>query len=118
MEWRFLGLDRSQIRLRSQLDLATASSCGTEPPPSGERVTAQHFKFALERVLRPEMASPAQNFFGTIAVARDVIDGKTTSLSGVSAAGDFQADEIVVAALDGLLRQRHSARPCDVLVVR
>src|SRR5262245_60905783 len=42
-------------------------------PPSNEQVTAQNFKFTLERLLRPQMASPAQSFLSDIVGARDMI---------------------------------------------
>jgi peptide/nickel transport system substrate-binding protein len=73
-------------------------------PPSGERVTAQHFKFTLERLLRPTIASPAQPFFDDIVGARDMIDGKTTSLAGVTAVGDTLQVTLEAPAGDFLAR--------------
>src|ERR671914_128175 len=52
-------------------------------PPSNERVTAAHFKYALERALNRTMASPAQPFFSDIVGATDVINGTTNTLAGV-----------------------------------
>jgi peptide/nickel transport system substrate-binding protein len=56
-------------------------------PPSNERVTAAHFKWAIDRALNREMNSPAQSFFGDIVGAEDVIIGRTNSTSGVVAEG-------------------------------
>jgi peptide/nickel transport system substrate-binding protein len=57
-------------------------------PPSSETVTAQHFKFVLERLLNPMMSSPAQAFLEDIVGARDVIDGRAATLSGVVTEGN------------------------------
>jgi ABC-type transport system substrate-binding protein len=73
-------------------------------PPSNERVTAAHFKFTLERILRPQMASPAQPFFEDIVGAKDIIDGKTTSLTGVTADGDTLRITLEAPAGDFLAR--------------
>lgn len=57
-------------------------------PPSNERVTAAHFKWAIDRALNKQMSSPAQSFYGDIVGAQDVINGTTNSTSGVVAEGN------------------------------
>ncbi|HET9322950.1 MAG TPA: ABC transporter substrate-binding protein [Gaiellaceae bacterium] len=57
-------------------------------PPSNERVTADHFKWAIDRALNRQMSSPAQPFLQDIVGAREVIDGTATSVSGVVADGN------------------------------
>jgi ABC-type transport system substrate-binding protein len=57
-------------------------------PPSTETVTAETFKFAFERALNPTMRSPAASFISDIVGARDFIDGKTKTVSGISVDGD------------------------------
>ncbi len=51
---------------------------------NGREVTAEDFKWSLERNLRKEFASPTSlNYLSDIAGAQDVSDGKTQSLTGV-----------------------------------
>ena len=57
-------------------------------PPSNEEVTADHFRFVLERNLSPKLQSPSASFISDIAGAQAVLDGKTTSLSGVKVNGN------------------------------
>jgi len=73
-------------------------------PPSGAEVTAAHFKFALERLLRPQMASPAQQFFEDIVGAQEMINGTATTLSGVVADGQTLTITLVAPAGDFLAR--------------
>jgi peptide/nickel transport system substrate-binding protein len=54
---------------------------------SGE-VTAETFKFAIERDLNPKMQSPAAGFISDIVGAQEFVDGKAKNVSGVTAAGD------------------------------
>ena len=52
----------------------------------GRPVTAADFKYAWERALRPETASPtAQTYLGDIAGAAEMLAGAADSLSGVEA---------------------------------
>jgi peptide/nickel transport system substrate-binding protein len=73
-------------------------------PPSGERVTAAHFKWAIDRALNRQMNSPAQAFFSDIVGAADVIAGTTNSVSGVVADGDTLAITLVRPSGDFLSR--------------
>jgi len=53
-----------------------------------EEVTAETFKFAIERDLNPKMQSPAASFIGDIVGAQEFVDGKAKDVSGVVAEGD------------------------------
>jgi peptide/nickel transport system substrate-binding protein len=56
---------------------------------TGEAVTAQSFKRTIERLADPKLASQGSPFIGDIVVgAQDRIDGKASSVSGVTAAGN------------------------------
>jgi Bacterial extracellular solute-binding proteins, family 5 Middle len=74
------------------------------PSPSGVRVEAVHFKHALERVLTPGMASPGQSFFRDIVGAEDMLAGRATALTGVTAAGNTLTITLVQPAGDFLAR--------------
>jgi ABC-type transport system substrate-binding protein len=73
-------------------------------PPSGEKVQAVHFKHALERVLSPAMASPGQSFFSDIVGADDMLAGRATALSGVTASGNTLTITLIRPAGDFLAR--------------
>jgi peptide/nickel transport system substrate-binding protein len=73
-------------------------------PPSNERVTADHFKWAIDRALNRQMNSPAQPFFEDIVGARQVIDGTTNSVSGVVADGNTLRITLLQPAGDFLAR--------------
>jgi oligopeptide transport system substrate-binding protein len=49
----------------------------------GTRITANNFRFALNRSLNRRMSSPAQPFFDDIVGAQAVIDGRSQSASGI-----------------------------------
>jgi peptide/nickel transport system substrate-binding protein len=73
-------------------------------PPSGERVTAAHFKWAIDRALNRQMNSPAQPYLSDIEGAQAVIAGTTNSTSGVVADGDTLSITLVRPAGDFLAR--------------
>jgi peptide/nickel transport system substrate-binding protein len=73
-------------------------------PPATESVTARHYKFVLERLLDPRLASPAQPFFSDVVGAQDVIEGKTTALSGVVVDGNTLRITLTKPAGDFLAR--------------
>jgi peptide/nickel transport system substrate-binding protein len=73
-------------------------------PPSGERVTAAHFKWAIDRALNRQMNSPARPFLSDIEGADAVIAGTTNSTSGVVADGDTLTITLVRPAGDFLAR--------------
>jgi ABC-type oligopeptide transport system substrate-binding subunit len=73
-------------------------------PPSGVKVEAAHFKRALERLLTPAMASPGQAFFSDIVGAADMLAGRASGLTGVTAAGNTLTITLVQPAGDFLAR--------------
>jgi YVTN family beta-propeller protein len=56
-------------------------------PPSTERVTAQTFRFAIERSLSPTMKGPAGNFLRDVVGATAYISGHARHISGIAARG-------------------------------
>jgi peptide/nickel transport system substrate-binding protein len=72
---------------------------------SGEAVTAASFKRAIERLADPKLASQGSPFIGDIVVgAQDRIDGKASSVSGVTASGNKLTIKLIHAAPDLLAR--------------
>jgi peptide/nickel transport system substrate-binding protein len=72
---------------------------------SGEAVTAQSFKRAIERLADPKMESQGSPFLGDIVVgAQKRIDGKASSVSGVTAAGSTLTIKLTKSAPDLLAR--------------
>jgi YVTN family beta-propeller protein len=57
-------------------------------PPSDQPVTAQTFKYTIERTLNPKTKSYAAQFFGDVVGADAYMAGKATSISGVTASGN------------------------------
>jgi ABC-type transport system substrate-binding protein len=55
---------------------------------SGEKVTAQTFKAAIDRVASPNVGSPLASFLGDIVGFDAVNNGTASSVSGVVASGD------------------------------
>jgi ABC-type transport system substrate-binding protein len=76
----------------------------TFSPPSNAPVTAADFKYALERLLTPAMASPGQAFFSDIVGAADMLAGRATTLSGVAVDGNTLRITLVRPAGDFLAR--------------
>lgn len=73
-------------------------------PPSNERLTAAHFKWAIDRALNRLMNSPAQPYFGDIVGAAEVISGAASSVSGVVVEGNTLRITLVRPAGDFLAR--------------
>jgi ABC-type oligopeptide transport system substrate-binding subunit len=73
-------------------------------PPSNERVTAAHFKYAIDRALNRSMNSPAQPFMVDIVGADEVISGQATSVSGVTAGSNTLTIQLKQPAADFLAR--------------
>ncbi len=73
-------------------------------PPSNETVTAQTFKHVIERDLNPKMASPASSFMSDIVGAQEYLDGKATSISGITADGNKLTIRLTDVAPDFLAR--------------
>jgi YVTN family beta-propeller protein len=59
-------------------------------PPSNEPVTAQTFKYAIERSLSPKMKSPAigQGYLSSVVGAEEYSAGKARHIRGIVASGD------------------------------
>jgi ABC-type oligopeptide transport system substrate-binding subunit len=73
-------------------------------PPSNERVTAAHFKYAIDRTLNHMMNSPAQPFMQDIVGVDQVISGQATTVSGVVANGNTLTIQLKQPAGDFLAR--------------
>ncbi|MBI2867179.1 MAG: peptide ABC transporter substrate-binding protein [Chloroflexi bacterium] len=57
---------------------------------SGKQVTAQDFKYSLERATDPRLGSPvADTYLGDIVGVRDKLTGKASQVSGVKVIDDF-----------------------------
>jgi len=55
----------------------------------GTKVTAEDFKWSLERAVNPDTASPtAKTYLGDIVGVADVLEGKSSQISGVKAIDD------------------------------
>lgn len=57
-------------------------------PPSNQPVTAQTFKYTIERTLNPRMKNPVAAEFADIVGARAYMAGKATHIAGVTAIGN------------------------------
>jgi peptide/nickel transport system substrate-binding protein len=79
-------------------------------PPSNDRVTAAHFKWAIDRALNRQMNSPSQPYLGDIVGAQDVINGTTNATSGVLAEGNTLRITLVEPAGDFLARLAFRSR--------
>ncbi|MFN2470428.1 MAG: ABC transporter substrate-binding protein [Gaiellaceae bacterium] len=69
-------------------------------PPSNQEVTAETFKFVIERVLNAKMQSPGASFITDIAGAQEFLDGKAKSVSGLSVSGDQLTIKLTKVAPD------------------
>ena len=73
-------------------------------PPSTQTVTADTFKFVINRVLNPKMQSPGAQFVSDVVGAAAVQDGKAKEASGVIAKGDTLTVKLTKKAPDFLSR--------------
>jgi peptide/nickel transport system substrate-binding protein len=73
-------------------------------PPSNAPVTADVFKFAIERTLTPKMQSPGASFITDIVGAQDMLDGKAKHVTGVTVNGNKLTIKLEKAAPDLLAR--------------
>ncbi len=71
---------------------------------NGQAVTALSFKNAMERLANPKMASQGSPFLDVVAGAQAAIDGKATSISGVTASGNKLTVKLIKPAPDFLAR--------------
>jgi YVTN family beta-propeller protein len=73
-------------------------------PPSNEPVSAQTFKYAIERSLDPRMEGPAREFMGDIVGAKAFMEGKAKHISGVIVTGNKLTIRLVDVRPDLLAR--------------
>jgi peptide/nickel transport system substrate-binding protein len=73
-------------------------------PPSNAPVTAETFKFAINRVLNPKMQSPGAQFISDVVGADAVQSGKAKEASGVVANGNTLTVKLTKKAPDFLSR--------------
>ncbi len=73
-------------------------------PPSGELVDARTFEHAIERVLAPAMGSPGVPLFQDIVGAQAVIDGTTSTVSGIVASRQTLSITLIAPGADFLDR--------------
>jgi peptide/nickel transport system substrate-binding protein len=69
-------------------------------PPSNGSVTAETFRYTIERTLSPTMRSPAQSYMGDIVGAKAYMDGKAAHISGIAVHGDRLTVQLVAPAPD------------------
>jgi peptide/nickel transport system substrate-binding protein len=73
-------------------------------PPSNEPVTAQTFRYTIERTLDPRMKSPALGFAGDIVGEQSYVAGKARHISGISVHGNRLAIRLTDDRPDFLAR--------------
>jgi YVTN family beta-propeller protein len=73
-------------------------------PPSTETVTAQTFKYSIERILNPRMSDPLAADFRDIAGARAYMARKSAHVAGVIARGNTLTIRLTAPAPDILER--------------
>jgi YVTN family beta-propeller protein len=73
-------------------------------PPSNERVTAQTFKYSIERALSPKMKSVWEPDFGDIVGMSAYQAGKAAHISGIVARGETLAIQLAAPSPDLLAR--------------
>jgi peptide/nickel transport system substrate-binding protein len=67
-------------------------------PPSNEAVTAQTFKYTIERTLNPAMHSPVAPYFTDIVGAAAYMAGRTDHIAGVVASGNKLTIRLIAPA--------------------
>ena len=71
---------------------------------NGQAVTAQSFKNSWERLANPKMASQGSPFLDVVVGAQAMIDGKASSISGVTAKGNKLTVKLTKGSPDFLAR--------------
>jgi YVTN family beta-propeller protein len=69
-------------------------------PPSNAPVTAETFKYAIERSLSPRLGGPAPGFLGDISGADAYLAGRTKHVAGITARGSTLEIDLVAAVPD------------------
>jgi len=73
-------------------------------PPSNEPVTAQTFRYAIERSLSPKLKGPGQGFLRDVVGAQAYMSGKAPHVAGVIARGNTLTIRLVAPAPDLITR--------------
>jgi YVTN family beta-propeller protein len=73
-------------------------------PPSNQPVTAQTFKYTIERSLDPRMRGPYAHYYADIVGARAYMAGKANHIAGVSADGNMLTVHLLAPAPNFLSR--------------
>ena len=73
-------------------------------PPSNEKVTADVFRFVIERNLNPKLQSPSASFVSDIVGAKAYAAGKTKGVTGVTVDGNKLTIRLTRPAPDFLSR--------------
>ncbi len=73
-------------------------------PPSNQPVTAETFKYSIERTLNPRMRNPVATEFDDIVGVPAFIAGRTDHIAGVTAHGDMLTIRLTEPAPDLLVR--------------
>lgn len=73
-------------------------------PPSNQPVTAQTFKYAIERSLNPKLKSPAGGFLGDVVGAKAYMAGKARHIAGITVRGNRLTIRLVAPAPDLVTR--------------
>jgi ABC-type transport system substrate-binding protein len=73
-------------------------------PPSNEEVTADHFRFVIERNLNSKLQSPSASFISDIVGAQAFTEGKAKRVSGVTVDGNRLTIRLTKPAPDFLNR--------------
>ena len=69
-------------------------------PPSNAPVTAETFKFSIERALSPRLKSPARSYVGDIVGAKAYMAGRAAHISGITVHGDTLSVRLVAPSAD------------------
>lgn len=76
----------------------------TFSPPSNEKVTADHYRFVIERNLNPRLQSPSASFISDIVGAQAYAAGKAKRVTGVTVDGNKLTIRLTKPAPDFLSR--------------
>ena len=69
-------------------------------PPSNQAVTAQTFRYTIERSLSPVMKGPAQGYLGDVVGAKAYMSGKAAHISGIVVRGNTLTVHLLSPAPD------------------
>jgi peptide/nickel transport system substrate-binding protein len=107
------GAEGTRLRAEAATGLPTVSKDGKTYTftikqgfrfSNGAAVTAANFAAAINRGLNPKMQSPASSFVEDIVGAKNVLDGKAATASGIKASGQKLTISLTKVAPDFLAR--------------